>query len=142
MFRDRCDAGRQLAEHLRHLHGHDVVVLGLPRGSVPVAAEVARVLHAPLDVLAVRKLGVPGRSELAMGAIGEDSVKVTNPDIVHLAAITTETMDTVERHEREQVTRALATIRDIQPATALIERTVIIVDDESPPARQPPRPAG
>jgi putative phosphoribosyl transferase len=134
--------GRQLAEHLRHLHGHDVVVLGPRRGGVPVAAEAARVLHAPLDVLAVRKLGVPGSSELAMGAIGEDSVKVTNPDIVHLAAITTVTMDTVERHEREQVTRALATIRDIQPATALIERTVIIVDDESPPARQPPRPAG
>lgn len=129
MFLDRRDAGRQLAEHLRHLQGSDVVVLGLPRGGVPVAAEVARVLDAPLDVLAVRKLGVPGHSELAMGAIGEDDVKVTNPDVIHLAAITTAQMGTVERHERDQLTRGLAAIRDIHPAKPLLARTVVIVDD-------------
>lgn len=129
MFLDRRDAGRQLADHLRHLHGRDVVVLGLPRGGVPVAAEVARVLDAPLDVLAVRKLGVPGQSELAMGAIGEGDVKVTNPDVIHVAAVTADEMSAVERREREVLTRGLAAIRDIRPATPLVERTVVIVDD-------------
>ena len=71
VFADRVDAGRQLAERLEHLRGQDVVVLGLPRGGVPVAAEVAAALDAPLDVIVVRKLGVPFQPELAMGAIGE-----------------------------------------------------------------------
>ncbi|MFJ4218105.1 phosphoribosyltransferase, partial [Streptomyces hydrogenans] len=70
-FADRADAGRQLAARLGHLQGRDVIVLGLPRGGVPVAAEVAEALGAPLDICLVRKLGVPGRPELAMGAIGE-----------------------------------------------------------------------
>jgi putative phosphoribosyl transferase len=77
-FRDRRDAGRRLAARLRHLRGENVVVLGLPRGGVPVAAEVARVLAAPLDVIVVRKLGVPFRPELAMGAVGEGGAVVVN----------------------------------------------------------------
>ena len=82
MFRDRVDAGRRLAEVVRAagVGGDDVVVLGLPRGGVPVAAEVARGLGAPLDVIVVRKLGVPSQPELAMGAIGENGVRVENVD--------------------------------------------------------------
>ena len=78
MFADRADAGRRLAAKLGHLRGEPVVVLGLPRGGVPVAFEVARALGAPLDVIVVRKLGVPFQPELGMGAIGEDGVRVIN----------------------------------------------------------------
>ena len=82
MFSNRIDAGKRLAARLGHLRGPDTVVVGLPRGGVPVAAEVARELEAPLDVILVRKLGVPFQPELGMGAIGEDGVRVINADIV------------------------------------------------------------
>ena len=85
-FSDRTAAGRQLAERLVHLRGPDVVVLGLPRGGVPVAFEVATALGAPLDVLVVRKLGVPFQPELAMGAIGEGGVRVLNDAVVRAAS--------------------------------------------------------
>ena len=78
LFDDRLDAGRQMAKRLEPFHGQDIVVLGLPRGGVPVAFEVAKALRAPLDVLVVRKLGVPFQPELAFGAIGEDGVRVLN----------------------------------------------------------------
>ena len=81
-FRDRVEAGRRLATKLQHLMGADVVVLGLPRGGVPVAFEVAGALDAPLDVIVVRKLGVPFQPELGMGAIGEDGVRIINDEIV------------------------------------------------------------
>src|SRR5262245_9525235 len=82
-FRDRSEAGRQLAERLApYANRHDVIVLGLPRGGVPVAAEVARALEAPLDVFVVRKLGVPGHSELAMGAIASGGVRVLSEDLI------------------------------------------------------------
>ena len=81
-FRNRSDAGRRLASHLEHLRGKDAVILGLPRGGVPVAAEVARALAAPLDIILVRKLGVPAQPELGMGAIGESDARVINPDVV------------------------------------------------------------
>ncbi len=86
-FQDRRDAGRQLGRRMAPLAGRDVVVLGLPRGGVPVAAEVARALGAPLDVVLVRKLGLPRRPELAMGAVGEDGVVVLNDDVLEAARV-------------------------------------------------------
>jgi len=99
-FRDRVDAGRRLAARLAPLRGVDVVVLGLPRGGVPVAAEVARALDAPLDVILVRKLGVPVQPELAMGAIGEGGVRIANDDVVRAARITPDQWREVEARER------------------------------------------
>ncbi len=87
-FADRADAGRHLARRLAHLRGEDIVVVGLPRGGVPVAAEVARELRSPLDVIVVRKLGVPVQPELAMGAIGEGGARVVNHDVVSAAHVT------------------------------------------------------
>lgn len=84
-FKDRVEAGRLLAEALAHLRGSDVVVLGLPRGGVPVAFEVARALDAPLDVIVVRKVGVPWQPELAMGAVGEDGASIVNAGVVRAA---------------------------------------------------------
>jgi putative phosphoribosyl transferase len=104
-FVDRVDAGRRLAERLRHLRGEDVVVLGLPRGGVPVAAEVARALGAPLDVIVVRKLGVPSRPELAMGAVGEDGVLVVNQRVVRGVPVNEAGFAEVERQERQEVAR-------------------------------------
>jgi putative phosphoribosyl transferase len=88
MFSDRVQAGRRLAGQLQHLRGRPVVVLGLPRGGVPVAAEVAAALDAPLDVIVVRRLGAPFQPELGMGAIGEDGVRIVNREVVHLAGVT------------------------------------------------------
>ena len=88
MFADRRDAGRQLAQVVGHLKSPDTIVLGLPRGGVPVAAEVARALEAPMDVIVVRKLGVPGHEELAMGAIGEGGVEVIHREVVDPLGIT------------------------------------------------------
>ena len=87
LFLDRRDAGRQLAARLRHLRDEHPVVVGLPRGGVPVAFEVAGQLDAPLDVIVVRKLGVPYQPEFGMGAIGEDNVRVLNDDVVRLAGV-------------------------------------------------------
>jgi len=100
MFADRVDAGRQLAARLGYLHGQDVVVLGLPRGGVPVAFEVAEALDAPLDVIVVRKLGVPFQPELAMGAIGEGGVRVLDAEVLARAQVTEEELRTAERRER------------------------------------------
>ena len=98
MFRDRADAGRQLAGQLkRRLGDEDVVVLGLPRGGVPVAFEVARELDAPLDVILVRKLGVPYQPEFGMGAIGEDGVRVLNDEVLDMARIGEDEVAAVER---------------------------------------------
>src|SRR5215472_13361589 len=99
-FTDRTDAGQRLASRLSHLRGDDVVVLGLPRGGVPVAFEVAMALHAPLDVIMVRKLGVPYQPELAMGAIGEGGVRVSNDDVIRRAAVTEQEIALVEERER------------------------------------------
>ena len=97
MFADRTEAGRQLAERLGRYAAKDVVVLGLPRGGVPIAAQVAAALGAPLDVIVVRKLGVPFQPELAMGAIGEDGARVLNDDVVRLARISAKELATVEK---------------------------------------------
>src|SRR5437879_10084532 len=105
VFADRDDAGRRLAARLGHLRGEPVVVLGLPRGGGPVAAQVARALGAPLDVIVVRKLGVPFQPELGMGAIGEDGVCVLNNDIVQLSRVSTDELAAVETRERNEVER-------------------------------------
>ncbi|MER5828301.1 phosphoribosyltransferase family protein, partial [Streptomyces mirabilis] len=99
-FADRIDAGRQLAARLHHLKGQDLVVVGLPRGGVPVAAQVAEALGAPLDVCLVRKLGVPFQPELAMGAIGEEGVRVINEEVLRGTGVTDRALAAVEEHER------------------------------------------
>ncbi|MBX6386121.1 MAG: phosphoribosyltransferase [Microbispora sp.] len=107
----------------------DAVVLGLPRGGVPVAFQVARALGAPLDVIVVRKLGVPYQPELGFGAIGEGGVRVVNPDVVRLANVTREEMAAVERAERAELERRARRFRGDRKPVDLAGRTVIIVDD-------------
>jgi putative phosphoribosyl transferase len=128
-FHDRADAGRQLAAALRDLAGADVVVLGLPRGGVPVAYQVARALGAPLDVIVVRKVGVPHHAELAMGAVGEDGATVTNEDVVHAMRVDRQELHAAEERERAEVERRVRSLRAEVPRVPLRGRTVIIVDD-------------
>ena len=129
MFRSRVDAGRELARLLEHLRGQDVVVLGLPRGGVPVAYEVARALEVPLDVIVVRKLGVPYQPELAMGAIGEGDVRIINRNVVAMAGVDQQELDLVERRERIQLERRAQLFRGGRPRISLKGRTALIVDD-------------
>ncbi|QNE76366.1 phosphoribosyltransferase [Streptomyces finlayi] len=129
LFTDRTTAGLQLAEALRHLAKERPVVLGLPRGGVPVAFEVARALGAPLDVIVVRKLGVPYRPELGFGAIGEDGVKVINEEIVRRAGVSEQEAASVERAEQAELTRRARAFRAGRPRVPLEGRTVILVDD-------------
>ncbi|MGH4025201.1 MAG: phosphoribosyltransferase family protein [Pseudonocardiaceae bacterium] len=129
LFADRMDAGRRLAERLVHLRGEDVVVLGLPRGGVPVAFEVARVLDAPLDVLVVRKLGVPFQPELGMGALGEDDVVVLNRNVLRMAGVSEAELAETERRERAELERRARRFRGDRPRQALAGRTAVLVDD-------------
>lgn len=128
-FDDRVDAGRQLATSLESLRGQDVVVLGLPRGGVPVAFEVARALRAPLDVLVVRKLGVPFQPELAFGAIGEGGVRVINDAVVREADLSTDDIAAVEAKQRAELARRSEMFRSGHERIALAGRTAVIVDD-------------
>lgn len=128
VFRDRVDAGRRLAARLADRSG-DVVVLGLPRGGVPVAAEVAAALGAPLDVIVVRKLGVPFQPEVAMGAIGEDGVRLLDQDLIERAGITPAEIESVERRERATLEARVARFRSGFERLDLAGRTAIIVDD-------------
>jgi putative phosphoribosyl transferase len=128
-FLDRSDAGRRLANRMLHLRGEDVVVLALPRGGVPVAAEVARALGAPLDVIVVRKLGVPVQPELGMGAIGEGDVRIINPEVVAITHVTDAEIAAVERRERAELDRRARRFRGDRPRTPLAGRTAIIIDD-------------
>jgi putative phosphoribosyl transferase len=128
-FADRIDAGRQLAAALEHLRGEDVVVLGLPRGGVPVAAEIAAALDAPLDVIVVRKLGTPGHEELGMGAIGEGGVRVLNNDIVATVGASAEQLAAVEESERAELERRAARFRGDRQRLDLTGKTAIVVDD-------------
>ncbi len=128
-FVDRVDAGRQLAASLRGQLGPDVVVLGLPRGGVPVAAEVARALGAPLDVVIVRKLGLPFRPELAMGAIGEDGVRVLDQALVDAFGVTPADVAVVELAEQTELSRRIQTYRRVRPRLKLAGRIAIVVDD-------------
>jgi len=128
-FVDRADAGRCLAAMLGHLRGQDVVVVGLPRGGVPVAFEVARALGAPLDVIVVRKLGVPFQPELAMGAIGEGGARVVNDRVVVAAGVSGEEFAAVEERERGELERRVRRFRGGRPPVSLEGRTVVVVDD-------------
>ena len=129
-FRDRADAGRALAGRLAGYAGRDdVLVLGLPRGGVPVAAEVAGALDAPLDVLLVRKLGVPGHSELAMGALGTGGVRVLNPSVVQSLGISPAVLEEVTAREQEELDRRQRLYRGRRPPPELAGKVVIVVDD-------------
>jgi len=128
-FRNRPDAGRRLASRLEHLRGKDAVILGLPRGGVPVAAEVARALAAPLDIILVRKLGVPAQPELGMGAIGESDARVINPDVVRYAQVSEAQLADVERRERAELQRRALRFRGGAPHEPLAGRIAVIVDD-------------
>jgi putative phosphoribosyl transferase len=130
MFIDRSDGGRQLVERLEYLRGTpDVVVLGLPRGGVPVAAEVAAALGTPLDVIVVRKLGLPFQPEVAMGAIGEDGVRVINDELVRTAHVTPEELAAVEASERAELDRRMTRFRRGRSRVALAGKIVVVVDD-------------
>jgi len=130
LFRDRQDAGVVLAAQLtRFADDPSVVVLGLPRGGVPVAYEVARALHAPLDVFVVRKLGVPGQRELAMGAIASGGVRVLNPEVVNGLGIPQRMIDAVADQEHKELERQQRAYRGDGPFPDLKGRTVIVVDD-------------
>jgi uncharacterized protein (TIGR00369 family) len=128
-FRDRSDAGRQLASRLLPLRGKDAVVLGLPRGGVAVAAEVARALDVPLDVIVVRKLGVPAQPELGMGAIGEGDTRVINADVVRYSGVSEADIKAVERRERAELERRTKRFRGDAPREPLAGRIAILVDD-------------
>ena len=131
-FADREDAGRHLADALGHLAGTDVVVLGLPRGGVPVAAEVARALHAPLDVLVVRKLGLPWQPELAMGAVAGVAgslEEVRNEQVIRQAGVGDDALDEVRAREIAELRRRELAYRGDRPAVDVRGRTVVVVDD-------------
>ncbi|WP_141580071.1 phosphoribosyltransferase family protein [Actinomadura sp. WMMA1423] len=128
-FADRADAGRRLAGRLGDLRGQDVVVLGLPRGGVPVAFEVARALRAPLDVIVVRKLGVPFQPELAMGAIGEDGVLIVNEEIVRHTGLGESDLGAARRREQAELDARVERFRRGLPRVGLEGRTAVVVDD-------------
>ncbi|MFF4172260.1 phosphoribosyltransferase family protein [Streptomyces sp. NPDC001744] len=128
-FVDRGDAGRRLAARLDRFEGDDVVVLGLPRGGVPVAAEVAAALDAPLDICLVRKLGVPRRSEVAMGALGEGGVRVLNERVLREAGVDGRDLAAVEERELAELEQRVRRYRGSRPSVLLDGRTVLVVDD-------------
>src|SRR2546423_1814753 len=129
-FLNRREAGIELASKLAVYAGrHDVVVLALPRGGVPVAFEVAEALDAPLDIFLVRKLGLPGHPELAMGAIASGGVRVLNDEVVGWYAISTAAIDAVARAEQAELARREEEYRRGQPLTDVHGRIVILVDD-------------
>ena len=129
VFADRDDAGRRLAARLGHLRGEPVVVLGLPRGGVPVAFQVAQALGAPLDVIVVRKLGVPFQPELGMGAVGEDGVRVLNPEVMSSCGVSQDDLAAVQARERAAVAARAARYRAMRPRESLAGRVAVVVDD-------------
>jgi len=130
MFRNRSEAGRWLADRLKaYARRPDVIVLALPRGGVPVGFELARALEVPLDVFLVRKLGLPGQEELAMGAIASGGVRVLNDDVVQALAVPSSVIDRVARAEEEELRRRESAYRGSRPEPDLSGRVVILVDD-------------
>src|SRR5437660_5820730 len=130
LFRDRTDAGRHLADRLtEYADRPDVVVLALPRGGVPVAYEVAKALHVPLDVFVVRKLGVPGHEELAMGAIATGGVLVRNEEVIRELGIPDEVIEAVAAEERQELHRGERAYRDDRPPIDVRGKTIILIDD-------------
>jgi putative phosphoribosyl transferase len=129
-FRNRTEAGQLLARKLRRYADRpNIIVLALPRGGVPVANEVAKSLHAPLDVFLVRKLGVPGQEELAMGAIASGDVQVLNEDVVRALKIPQHVIDSVAAQEARELERRERLYRGDRPSRDVNSRTVILVDD-------------
>lgn len=130
LFHDRRDAGKRLAQKLiQYANRPDVIVLGLPRGGVPVAYEVAQVLHAPLDVFIVRKLGLPGQEELAIGAIASGGVRVLNNDIIRELNLPKALIDHVAQRELQELERRERLYRGDHPAPPVRDHTVILIDD-------------
>lgn len=130
LFRDRADAGRVLAQRLKaYANRADVLVLALPRGGVPVAFEVAEALDAPLDIFIVRKLGVPGHEELAMGALATGGVRVVNDDVVSQLGLSDAVIDAVAAQEERELERRERAYRGARAAPDVRGRTVILVDD-------------
>jgi predicted phosphoribosyltransferase len=129
-FVDRSDAGRQLAQELEQYAGrHDVVVLGLPRGGVPVAFEIAMALDLPLDVFVVRKLGLPGHEEFGIGAIASGGVRVVDQAVLRAYGVDPATLDRVTERERRELERRERLYRDDRPFPDVRGRAVILVDD-------------
>lgn len=129
-FKDRRDAGKKLASRLLQYAGHsDVSVLALPRGGVPVAYEVALALNAPMDIFIVRKLGLPGREELAIGAIASGGVRVLNNDIIRMLSVPEEVINFVVKRESHELGRREQLYRGDRPSPEVRDRTVILVDD-------------
>ncbi|MEU4345104.1 phosphoribosyltransferase family protein [Nocardia sp. NPDC023852] len=129
VYSDRASAGRTLGALLEHLRTSNPLVLGLPRGGVPVAAAVREVIGGDLDILLVRKLGVPWQPELAMGAVGEDGVRVLNPDVLSHTAVSPRRLASIENAERAELERRRLVLRGGAPPVPLDGRTVVIVDD-------------
>jgi len=129
-FKDRRDAGRKLAQKLSSYAGKpDILVLALPRGGVPVAYEVALALNAPLDVFIVRKLGLPGREELAMGAVASGGVRVLNRDIIRMLSIPDEVINFVAKRELEELQRRETLYRGNRLTSEVRDRTILLIDD-------------
>ncbi len=130
LFADRAEAGRQLADALAaYARNADVIVLALPRGGVPVGYEVARRLRAPLDAYVVRKLGVPGHEELAMGALASDGTCVVDEELIESLGIGTAALDEVVRREIDELRRRETAYRDARPEPDIAGKVVIVVDD-------------
>ncbi len=129
LFRDRRDAGRRLAAELMSSVEERPVVVALPRGGVPVGVEVARALRAPLEILAVRKLGAPGNPELGVGAVAEDGTGVLDPQTASMLGMTHEMLDATLELESRELRRRVERYRDGRPAIPVDGRTVIVVDD-------------
>jgi putative phosphoribosyl transferase len=129
-FRDRRDAGRKLAQELLHYANRsDVTILALPRGGIPVALEVALALNAPLDILIVRKLGLPGQEELAIGAIASGGIRILNDDIIRILNIPEEVINIVVHQELQELKRREQSYRGERPAPEIRDRTIVLVDD-------------
>ena len=128
-FKDRRDAGRQLAKRLKHHRGEDVLVLGLPRGGVEVAYEVATALDAPLDVIVTRKLGAPGNPEFGFGAIGPGGVRVLDRRSVQMLGLDEERIDRIAAREQEELDRRMREYRGERGGPRIEGRTVIVIDD-------------
>ncbi|HXZ03275.1 MAG TPA: phosphoribosyltransferase [Ktedonobacteraceae bacterium] len=129
-FHDRKEAGKLLAAQLTgYANKQDVIVLALPRGGVPVGFEIAKALHVPLDIIVVRKLGVPGQEELAMGAIATGGVRILNKDVVQYLDIPSNMIDKIAANEQQELERRERLYRGDRPAYAVQGRTVILVDD-------------
>jgi putative phosphoribosyl transferase len=128
-YRDRRHAGVDLARHLADVKGQDLVVLALPRGGVPVAFEVARALAAPLDVFVVRKLGLPGHPEFAMGAIASGGVRVLNDEVVRLYRIPQRAVEAIAQEQRTELERRERMYRRQRPPLDVGGRTVVLIDD-------------